>query len=97
LRVDRRIFTDPDLFELELRFIFEGTWIYLAHESQIPNPNDFMTGHMGRQPIILNRNASGELGGFINACAHRGSTLVQKKRGNLPFFACPFHGWCFDS
>lgn len=96
-RVDRRIFTDPDLFELELRYIFEGTWIYLAHESQLPAPNDFVTGQMGRQPIILNRDNEGNLGAFINACAHRGTTLVQTKRGNLPFFACPFHGWCFSS
>ena len=37
-RVGRDIFTDPALFELEMRHIFEGNWIYLAHESQIPTP-----------------------------------------------------------
>ncbi|RLA10709.1 MAG: benzoate 1,2-dioxygenase large subunit, partial [Gammaproteobacteria bacterium] len=51
-RVNRSIFTDPDLFELEMEKIWEGNWIYLAHESQIPNPNDFMTLFMGRTPII---------------------------------------------
>jgi benzoate/toluate 1,2-dioxygenase alpha subunit len=96
-RVDRRIFTDPDLFELELKYIFEGTWIYLAHESQIPAPNDFLTGQIGRQPVIVNRDGEGRVGAWINACAHRGTTLVQTKRGNLPFFACPFHGWCYSS
>ncbi len=96
-RVDRRIFTDPELFELEMKYIFEGTWLYMAHESQIPNPHDFLTSQMGRQPVILNRDSEGKLRGFINACAHRGTTLVQTKRGNLPFFACPFHGWCFSS
>jgi len=25
------MFTDPDLFELEMKYIFEGNWIYLAH------------------------------------------------------------------
>jgi len=96
-RVDRGIFTDPGLFELELKYIFEGTWIYLAHESQIPRPNDFLTGHMGRQPVILNRTGEGEIAVWINACAHRGATLVQTKRGNQAFFACPFHGWCYNS
>ncbi len=96
-RVDRRIFSDPDLFELELKYIFEGTWIYLAHESQIPERNDFLTGQIGRQPVIVNRDNEGRVRGWINACAHRGTTLVQTRRGNLPFFACPFHGWCFSS
>ena len=35
-RVTRDIFTDPEIFELEMEHIFEGNWIYLAHESQIP-------------------------------------------------------------
>ena len=32
-RVGRDILTDPEIFELEMRHIFEGNWIYLAHES----------------------------------------------------------------
>ncbi len=96
-RLDRRVFVDPELFELELRFIFEGNWAYLAHESQFPNPHDYVTGQLGRQPVILNRSENGEIHAWINACAHRGSTLVQTQRGNEPFFVCPFHGWCFSS
>lgn len=66
-RVARDIFTDPELFELEMKHIFEGNWIYLAHESQIPNKNDYFTIHMGRQPIFIARNRNGELNAFINA------------------------------
>jgi benzoate/toluate 1,2-dioxygenase subunit alpha len=51
-RVSRDIFTDPELFELEMQHIFEGNWIYLAHESQIPNKNDYPTTYIGRQPIF---------------------------------------------
>jgi len=42
-RLDRSSFTDADLFELELKYIFEGNWVYLAHESQIPKVNDYLT------------------------------------------------------
>jgi benzoate/toluate 1,2-dioxygenase alpha subunit len=42
-RVARDIFTDPEVFELEMKHIFEGNWIYLAHESQVPNKNDYFT------------------------------------------------------
>ena len=96
-RVDRRIFTDPELFQLELASIFEGTWLYVAHESQIPAPHDFLTTHLGRQPVIVNRDGAGQVHAWINACAHRGTTLVQTRRGNAPTFACPFHGWCYSS
>jgi benzoate/toluate 1,2-dioxygenase alpha subunit len=51
-RAKRDIFTDPELFELEMKYIFEGNWIYLAHESQIPNKNDYYTTYMGRQPRV---------------------------------------------
>src|SRR4051794_16840618 len=60
-RVARDIFTDPDLFELEMKHIWEGNWIYLAHETQIPNKNDYFTMYMGRQPIFIARNRNGEL------------------------------------
>ena len=43
------------IFELEMKHIFEGNWIYLAHESQIPNNNDYFTTTMGRQPIFIAR------------------------------------------
>ncbi|MGE0826201.1 MAG: SRPBCC family protein [Candidatus Binatia bacterium] len=95
--VDRTVFTDSQLFELEMRYIFEGTWIYLAHESQLPRPHDFLTTTMGRQPIILMRNQSGGIGGFINACPHRGATVCLTKRGNQKILTCPYHGWAFNT
>lgn len=42
-RANRSIFTDEELFELEIKHIFEGNWIYLAHESQVRNPGDYFT------------------------------------------------------
>lgn len=96
-RCKRNIFTDPELFELEMKYIFEGNWIYLAHESQIPNKNDYFTGFMGRQPIVIARNRNGELNCFINACSHRGAMLCRHKRGNKSTYTCPFHGWTFNN
>jgi benzoate/toluate 1,2-dioxygenase subunit alpha len=96
-RVSRDIFTDPQIFELEMKHIFEGNWIYLAHESQIPNKNDYFTTYMGRQPIFIARDRNGELNAFVNACAHRGAMLCRFKRGNKATYTCPFHGWTFDN
>ncbi len=96
-RCKRNIFTDPDLFELEMKHIFEGNWIYMAHESQIPNKNDYFTTFMGRQPVFIARNRSGELNAFINACSHRGAMICRHKRDNKATFTCPFHGWTFNN
>ncbi len=96
-RVARDIFTNPAIFELEMKHIFEGNWVYLAHESQIPNKNDYLQTYIGRQPIIIARNGRGELNAFINACAHRGALLCRHKRGNRATYTCPFHGWTFNN
>lgn len=95
--VDRAVFTDPGLFELEMQYIFEGTWIYLAHESQLPRPHDFLTTTIGRQPIILMRDEHGEVGGFINTCPHRGARLCVERSGHRKILTCPYHGWCFSN
>ena len=96
-RCDRAIFTDAGFFELEMRYLFEGNWVYLAHESQIPNKNDYFTTWMGRQPIFIARSKDNELNAFINACSHRGAMLCRYKRGSKSTFTCPFHGWTFSN
>lgn len=96
-RCRRDIFTDPELFELEMKHIWEGNWVYLAHESQIPNNNDYMTGYIGRQPIVISRDRQGQLHAFLNACSHRGAMICRHKRGNKSTYTCPFHGWTFNN
>src|SRR6476620_3399579 len=96
-QVRRSVFTDEDLFELEMKHIFEGNWIYLAHESQIPNVGDYFTTYMGRQPIVISRNKEGELNALVNACSHRRAMLCRRKTDNRTTFTCPFHGWTFNN
>lgn len=94
--LDRRVFTDPALFELEMERIFGRVWVYVAHESQIPRPHDFMTTWIGRVPVIINRHRDGKLNAFANVCPHRGALLCRTARGHAKDYVCPFHGWTFD-
>jgi len=96
-RCRRDIFTNADLFELEMKYIFESNWVYLAHESQVPENNDYYTTYIGRQPVVITRDKNGELHAVINACAHRGAMLCRRKHGNKGSFTCPFHGWTFSN
>lgn len=92
----RNIYTDQELFELEMRHFFEGNWVYAAHVSQLPKVNDFFTLNIGRQPVLLTRGQDGEVRGFLNACAHRGARVCREKTGNKKIHMCAFHGWCYN-
>ncbi|MBO3278028.1 anthranilate 1,2-dioxygenase large subunit [Pseudomonas schmalbachii] len=96
-RIARDMFTEPELFDLEMELIFEKQWIYACHESEIANPNDFMTMRAGRQPMIITRDGNGQLHALVNACQHRGATLTRVGKGNQSTFTCPFHAWCYKS
>ncbi|MBD2836243.1 anthranilate 1,2-dioxygenase large subunit [Pseudomonas sp. JM0905a] len=96
-RIARDMFTEPELFDLEMELIFEKNWIYACHESEIPNAHDFMTLRAGRQPMIITRDGNGQLNALINACQHRGATLTRVGKGNQSTFTCPFHAWCYKS
>lgn len=96
-RCKREMFTNQELFDLEMKHIFEGNWIYLAHESQVGKINDYYTTKIGRQSVFITRNKDNQLNCFINACAHRGATLARFKHGNKATYTCPFHGWTFNN
>jgi phenylpropionate dioxygenase-like ring-hydroxylating dioxygenase large terminal subunit len=95
--VNRDVFRDEEVFSWEMQYIFEGSWIYLAHESLLPNPHDFYTTMMGRQPVVLMRDAKGLIHGFLNACPHRGALITHFEQGNKKYHRCEYHGWMFDS
>ncbi|WIM67189.1 benzoate 1,2-dioxygenase large subunit [Corynebacterium breve] len=97
VRLHREIFTDEELFDLEMKYIFEGNWIFLAHDSQIPNVGDYFTTNIGRQPVVITRSKDGELNCLINSCSHRGAMLCRKKVDNRTTLTCPFHGWTFSN
>lgn len=95
--VHRDAFRDPDIFELELEHIFEGSWVFVGLESQLPRPHDYLSTWVGRTPVVLSRSGDGQLHCVINSCRHRGAALFQTRRGNRKFHACPYHGWVYDS
>ena len=94
-RSSRLIYTDPDIFELELERIFGRAWIYVGHESQLRNPGDFFTTRIGRERVIVARHTDGEVYAFMNRCAHRGAEVCPAAAGNAKLFICPYHAWTF--
>lgn len=95
-RVSRRIYTDPEIFELELTRLFGRAWLYLAHESQVRAEGDYVTTWMGRQPVIVVRHRDGKVHVLHNRCPHRGVMVLTDERGNTGnTIRCGYHGWTF--
>ena len=96
-RVRTAIYRDPSIFEAEMRNIFERKWVYIAHESEIEHPGDYLTGAIGRQPIILSRADDGQIHVMLNSCRHRGNAVCREEKGNSHLFRCPYHGWVYTN
>jgi benzoate/toluate 1,2-dioxygenase alpha subunit len=94
-RLRRDIYTDPEIFELEMKYIWERSWVYVGHESQLPSRGSFLTATIGRQPVFVIRARDG-LRVFINACRHRGAMLCRESKGKKRSLVCNYHGWTYS-
>ncbi len=90
-----RAYTDPAIFALEMKRIFDKAWFFVGHDSQIPKPGCFRRTRIGQHEVILVRQRSGEPKVFFNACTHRGTRLCVQNQGATQLFVCPYHSWTF--
>ncbi len=95
-RVHRSVYTDPAIFDLEMEHIWEKTWVYCGHESQVPKVGDYWTLQIGRQPMVMVRDQDGSVRVLYNRCPHRGVELCGNQKGNTgKAFVCSYHAWTF--
>lgn len=94
-RVHTSLYTDEKIFEEELDKIFYNTWVWVAHESEIPEGGSFKTTYIGKQPVIVSRDRRGEIHVLLNRCRHRAATVCEHKHGKANSFVCPYHGWSY--
>jgi methanesulfonate monooxygenase large subunit len=103
--VDSRIYSDQSIFEEELEKIWKRVWLVTVHESEIPEPLDFRTMTVAREPIIIVRGSDNKIRAFLNVCPHRGNLILRQPSGSLTVaepsgnanhMTCMFHAWQFD-
>lgn len=96
-RVHRRLYVDPEIFEIEQSRVFAASWCFVAHESQLVGAGDFVTTSIGGRSVIVVRGVDGEIRTVLNRCTHRGTELVTVRSGRARRFSCPYHGWTFGA
>jgi phenylpropionate dioxygenase-like ring-hydroxylating dioxygenase large terminal subunit len=94
-RAKTTLYTDPEIFKSEMRKIFENTWVWVAHDSEIAGPGDFKTAQVGEHPVIVVRDRKGVVHVHVNRCRHRAATVCEVPKGKTSSFVCPYHGWSY--
>ena len=89
------IYWDPDIYTREMDAVFGAAWLFVAHESSIPEPGDFIANYMGNDPVIVVRDRAGTVGVYLNRCRHRGNKVCLYDSGTAKSFRCSYHGWTY--
>src|ERR1700761_9217126 len=80
-KISREIFVNPEIYRQEVETLFTRAWLFVGHESQIPNPGDFFVSRMGEESVILCRDKTGQVHVFLNSCRHRGMKVCRYDDG----------------
>jgi hypothetical protein len=92
-RVHGSLYSDPAIFEAELQNIWYRTWVYVGHESEVLNANDYVVKSIGPQSVIMTRDEQGRVNLLLNRCriaAIRSARTTRAMRA--PSHARSIHG-----
>ncbi|MEN3349784.1 MAG: hypothetical protein V7632_3419 [Bradyrhizobium sp.] len=97
-QVHRDVYVSEEVFQLEMEHMFPNSWIYVGHDSQVPNAGDYFGTTIGTQPVLLVRHTDGTVRVLFNRCPHKGTRITSETCGNTgKFFRCPYHAWSFKT
>ena len=92
----RGFYTDPAIFEADLKAIWYRDWLFAGHDCEVAKPGAFFTLQVGDHPVIVVRGRDGQIRAFHNSCRHRGSRVCAAERGTSARLVCPYHQWTYD-
>lgn len=96
-KVPRKAYADEEILEMEREKIFDKCWLFLGHETELPNNGDFKRRRVGGRELIFNRDSEGKIRSFINSCPHRGALVCREEEGKTKVFQCFYHAWTFNN
>nr|ABP43172.1 phthalate 3,4-dioxygenase, alpha subunit [Mycolicibacterium gilvum PYR-GCK] len=93
--IPAHVYNDKQIFSLEKERLFSRAWLFVAHESEIPQPGDYVVRQVLQDSFIVARDSAGEVRVMFNMCLHRGMQVCRAEMGNASNFRCPYHGWSY--
>jgi phenylpropionate dioxygenase-like ring-hydroxylating dioxygenase large terminal subunit len=94
--ISREIFVSDPIFKKEAETLFSRAWLFVGHESQIPQNGDYFASRMGTDAVLMTRDSEGVVNVLLNSCRHRGMKVCRYDSGNTLQFTCPYHGWSYS-
>ena len=91
------IITDPRIHEREKTRLFSKTWVFVAHETELPDPGDYVVRYISDDSFIVIRDENSETRVLLNSCRHHGNILCRAEAGNTSHFRCSYHGWTYNN
>ena len=88
------VYVDPDVALAEEKILFRRGWVGCGRSDRWPEPGSCAAIETGGAPVLIARDAPGELRAFANSCRHRGTRLIEGS-GRLARITCPFHAWTY--
>jgi phenylpropionate dioxygenase-like ring-hydroxylating dioxygenase large terminal subunit len=95
--VNNEVYSSEEIYQLELERVFGRCWLFVGHESMIPNAGDYIANYLGEDPVIVCRDEHGKVRVFLNKCRHRGNRVCLFDKGHASVFTCSYHGWAYDT
>ena len=96
-RVHRDVYINAELFELEMERLWRAPGSTSDTTARFRRPATTTPRTSARQPVIMMRDAAGEVRVLMNRCAHKGARLVSAPSGHCEakLLRCPYHGWTY--
>lgn len=88
-------YLDSLFYELDKELLFERSWHFVGHISQLTHPGSFIVTTIGNESILIVKDTEGQIRAFFNVCRHRGGPLEMEACGTVAMLQCKYHGWTY--
>ena len=88
-------YSDEEVLRRERARIFARSWQYAGRAEQVAAPGSFLAADAGGVPMLVTRDATGELRAFVNVCRHRGAEQTDDC-GTRNTIQCRYHACTYD-
>ena len=87
---------DEELFKAELETVFKRIPLPLALSAELPGKNTYKAMEAAGVPVVITRDAKGEVHAMLNICRHRGALICGQGYGEARALTCPYHAWSYS-